>query len=155
MPLPRMTPRLIHRILIAALVICLLSLAGYLVGKWAEPPTIATWNLEESTTINTPPTDRLIEKQIRALTQLDPVQTAAYNFQNVDAWLYALKTKDGWTVPGIPPTSYTLTSGLLKVKIIAWTGNPAQGPQHQELDRAATDYATKYNQRTEVILCTN
>ena len=149
-----MTPRPIHRILIAALVIGILSLAGHLVGKWAEPPTIATWNLEESTTINTPPTDRLIEKQIRALTQLNPNEAAGINYHQEKPWLYAIKTKNGWTVPGVEPGSFILTSGLFTVKIISWTSDPANGTRQQELNRAATEYATRYNQYTEEMLRT-
>ena len=97
-----------------------------------------------------------MDRQIRALTERDPVETASMNYLQGDGpWYYGVRTKDGWVVPGFAPDSVVLTERMFPVRIISWTGEAGKGARYEALDRAAVEYATKYNQRMDVILCTN
>lgn len=144
----------IFKALTASLIVCTLSLAGYLVGETVELPPMTTWTVEESNSTRSIPADRAIERQIRALTGRDPMNAASMNFQHEPPWLYGVRTQDGWVVPGVSTDSPMLGMGF-PVKIISWTGETANGARHKKLDQVATEYALKYNRQTEIISLTN
>jgi hypothetical protein len=142
-------------ILALCLGIGVLTLGGYLVGRWGRIPEVETWSRQESVAETGAPSERAIMRQIRALTERSPIGAARSVWHQEDPWLYGVRSESGLTVPGIPNDDPVLTNGILPVRVIAWSGGTTGGDSTKELDRVAVKYAEAYNVETDLILKTN
>jgi|GEM_PF-5959434 len=143
------------RIVAVALGIFILMFSGYLVGRWVQIPQVVTHTVEESATEASPPSDQLVSRQIRALTERNPIEAAREVWSHEDPWVYGMISGGSLLVPGIPNDSPIITDKILPVKVIAWTGLKGSGAGLTMLDGVAERYAEAYNLETDRILCTN
>ncbi len=135
--------------------VCVLTLGGYLVDRWFQIPQVETRAVEDSATVVNPPSHRMVARQIRALTERNPMEAARDVWFRDDPWVYGMISGGKLLVPGIPNDSPIMTDRIVPVRVIAWTGLTAPGASSSALDLAAERYAEAFNLETVRILATN
>ena len=145
----------IPRISILCVVIGVLSLTGWFIASMIIVPDVATGPVASALVDIGTPSDRIITKQIKALSERNPEEAAAIVWLHEDPWLYGVRSADGWIVPGVADDSPVLTERVLPVRVISWTGGTLKSKKGAELDRMAKQYAERYNAKTVTIMSSN